>query len=59
MARKRRDMGSFNLSFLDCMCCGFGAVVLFFMIITASAAERKDMLPAGPSGPRGNPSEQY
>lgn len=44
MARKRRDMGSFNLSFLDCMCCGFGAVVLFFMIITANAAERKDML---------------
>lgn len=44
MARKRRDMGSFNLSFLDCMCCGFGAVVLFFMIITANAAERKDLL---------------
>ena len=44
MARKRRDTGSFNLAFLDCMCCGFGAVVLFFMIISAHATERKDML---------------
>ena len=26
------------------MCCGFGAVVLFFMIINANAAERKDAL---------------
>ncbi|MEO0578625.1 MAG: VWA domain-containing protein [Pseudomonadota bacterium] len=26
------------MSFLDCMCCGFGAVILFFMIINATVA---------------------
>jgi hypothetical protein len=32
MARRRFD--PFSLSFLDCMCCGFGAVILVFMIIS-------------------------
>jgi hypothetical protein len=40
MARKRLNV--FSLSFLDAMTCGFGAVVLFFMIINANMAERKD-----------------
>lgn len=44
MARRKRAVSTFSLSFLDCMCCGFGAVVLFFMIINANAAERKDAL---------------
>ncbi len=35
MAR-RRDVNVFSLSFLDAMTCGFGAVVLFYMIINAS-----------------------
>jgi len=35
MARRRR-INVFGLSFLDAMTCGFGAVVLFFMIINAS-----------------------
>ena len=35
MARKRRSGEVFSMSFLDCMSCGFGAVVLFFMIINS------------------------
>ena len=33
MAVKRRQFNAFSLSFLDIMSCGFGAVVLLFMII--------------------------
>ena len=35
MARKRRSSEIFSMSFLDCMSCGFGAVILFFMIINS------------------------
>jgi hypothetical protein len=40
MARKRFTV--FNLSFLDIMSCGFGAVVLFYMIISAQVSVRAD-----------------
>ena len=33
MPLKRRPFSVFTLSFLDVMCCGFGAVVLLFMIL--------------------------
>ena len=33
MPLKRRPFSVFTLSFLDVMCCGFGAVVLMFMIL--------------------------
>ncbi|MFV0477915.1 MAG: VWA domain-containing protein [Parahaliea sp.] len=36
MARKKRSFSTFNLSFLDIMSCGFGAVVLVFLIIDHS-----------------------
>jgi Mg-chelatase subunit ChlD len=40
MAR-RRDTQVFSMSFLDCICCGFGAVVLFYTVISAqSGVER-------------------
>ena len=42
MARKRRNFEIFSMSFLDCMCCGFGAVVLVFMIINAQVLHRRD-----------------
>ena len=42
MARKRRNFEIFSMSFLDCMCCGFGAVVLVFMIINAQVLHRVD-----------------
>ncbi len=37
MARKRRSGDIFSMSFLDCMSCGFGAVILFFMIINSNS----------------------
>src|SRR6056297_1290420 len=36
MARRKRSFTAFNLSFLDIMSCGFGAVVLVFLIIDHS-----------------------
>ena len=36
MARKR-SFSTFNLSFLDIMSCGFGAVVLIFLMIDHAA----------------------
>jgi hypothetical protein len=36
----RRPFNVFNLSFLDVMSCGLGAVVLFFMVINAQVATR-------------------
>ena len=34
------------MSFLDCMSCGFGAVILFFMIINAQVREKTEMDPS-------------
>ncbi len=42
MARRRSRLNAFSLSFLDIMSCGFGAVVLFFMIITNESRVRAD-----------------
>ena len=39
MARRNRTFTTFSLSFLDIMSCGFGAVVLVFMIIDHSIKE--------------------
>jgi len=40
MARQRRSIEVFTLSFLDCICCGFGAVILFYTIVSAQAGVR-------------------
>ncbi len=37
MKKKQRNISSFNLSFLDIMFCGFGAVVLLVLIINSNA----------------------
>ena len=52
MARKRRQtIEVFSMSFLDCMSCGFGAVILFFMIINAQVQETTEpRIPPGPDG---------
>jgi len=34
---KRRNIEVFSLSFLDVICCGFGAVILFYTIISAQS----------------------
>ena len=30
--KKRRDIEIFSLSFLDCVCCGFGALILLLVL---------------------------
>ena len=45
MARRRRATEVFSMSFLDCMSCGFGAVILFFMIINAQVKETTEQDP--------------
>lgn len=42
MARRKRKFDVFSLSFLDCMCCGFGAVVLLLVIINSQVAVRAE-----------------
>src|SRR5215472_11394506 len=37
MTQRRRTTEVFTLSFLDCICCGFGAVILFYTIVSAQA----------------------
>jgi hypothetical protein len=38
MARTRRNVQAFGLSFLDVICCGFGAVILIYVYLTAQTA---------------------
>lgn len=52
MAVKRREFEVFSLSFLDCICCGFGAIILLFILsmgisartVTRSKSELEDLL---------------
>ena len=32
MRRPRREAEAFSMSFLDCICCGFGAVILLLVV---------------------------
>ena len=41
---KHRQINVFSLAFLDVMFCGFGAVILFFMIINANTYERREKI---------------
>lgn len=36
---KRRDTEIFSMSFMDCICCGFGAVLLLFILTTGQKAD--------------------
>lgn len=40
--KKQRGINSFNLSFLDIMCCGFGAVVLLVMLINGQTLQKRE-----------------
>ena len=33
---RRRDVEVFSLSFLDCICCGFGAIILLLTLVRMS-----------------------
>jgi hypothetical protein len=39
---KNRRLSVFSLSFLDCICCGLGAVILLFVIVNAKGAAYRD-----------------
>ena len=41
MRKGRKEIQTFSLSFLDCICCGFGAVLLLFVL---TANKRADIL---------------
>lgn len=51
--RKRRELSPFSLSFLDIMSCGFGAVVLLFLIIKHNVIN----MPPLPAADRSTASE--
>lgn len=38
-ARTKRESSDFGLSFLDCICCGFGAIILLFVLTMGSASQ--------------------
>ena len=43
MARKKKaNFEIFSLSFLDCICCGFGAVILIFVLTTGQAVNVRE-----------------
>src|SRR5688500_132959 len=38
---RRRQVQVFSLSFLDCICCGFGAIILIFVLSIDSREKEK------------------
>ncbi len=42
--RNKRASSDFGLSFLDCICCGFGAIVLLFVITMGAANKIRETL---------------
>ncbi|MBW1826903.1 MAG: VWA domain-containing protein, partial [Deltaproteobacteria bacterium] len=43
---KRRKFNVFSLSFIDCICCGLGAIILLFVVVNAKSAVRRDAVTA-------------
>ena len=39
---RRRQIQVFSLSFLDCICCGFGAIILIF-VLSVDAQEKEKL----------------
>jgi hypothetical protein len=44
MAKQKREFTTFSMSFLDVMSCGFGAVILVFLVIDHSIQTQSDAL---------------
>lgn len=40
--KKRRNVNTFSLSFLDIVCCGFGAVILLVMLLNGQILQRRE-----------------
>lgn len=41
---RRKRLNVFSLSFIDCICCGLGAIILLFVVVNAKSAARKDTI---------------
>lgn len=41
---RRKRLNVFSLSFIDCICCGLGAIILLFVVVNAKSAARKDAI---------------
>ena len=41
---KRRTVNVFSLSFIDCICCGLGAIILLFVIVNAKSAAQRNQV---------------
>ena len=44
MAVKRRTYDVFSVSFLDCICCGFGAMLLLFVLTIGKSADLREIV---------------
>jgi Mg-chelatase subunit ChlD len=55
MARRKTEV--FGLSFMDCICCGFGATILLYMILNSGADRRKEKV-VGPLSAETNRLEE-
>ena len=51
--RERRPFEVFSLSFLDCICCGFGAIILLFVLNKMGEPRGARAGAPGPRGPAG------
>jgi len=40
--RKRRNQQIFSISFLDCICCGFGGVLLLFVLVAGKTQDEQE-----------------
>ena len=47
---KRREIEVFSLSFMDCICCGFGAIILLFVLSDAANMQTMEESPEDLSG---------
>jgi hypothetical protein len=56
--RRRRDLDVFSLSILDCICCGFGAIILLFVLSKASEPLLLEQVSEDLSGVVANLQEQ-
>ncbi len=43
---KRKKLTVFSLSFIDCICCGLGAIILLFVVVNAQNAEQRQTVTA-------------
>ena len=43
---RRKRLTVFSLSFIDCICCGLGAIILLFVVVNAKSAARQDAVTA-------------